>query len=142
MPLPKLSTILKEASEKKTKKDKIAFLKSHRPNTTMLDIIKFAYHPGIEWLLPEGKPPYKPCEVLDNEQALYQEWRRMYIFVKGIRKPAPEMPSVRREALFIQILESIDESEAELLVSIKDKKIPYKGLTPKLFEEAFPGILS
>lgn len=142
MALPKISTILKEASEKKSRKEKVAFLKSHRPNMTMLDIIKFAYHPGITWLLPEGEPPFKPCEVLDNEQALYQEWRRMYIFVKGISKPAPEMSSTRREALFIQILESIDVDEAKLLIAIKDKTMPYKGLTPKLFEEAFPGILS
>ena len=42
--------------------------------------------------------------------------------------------------MFIQTLESIDPEDAELLCSIKDKKIPYKGITSKLVTEAYPGL--
>jgi hypothetical protein len=39
------------------------------------------------------------------------------------------------------VLESIHPKEAKVLIAVKDKKLPYKGLTKKLVEEAFPGLL-
>jgi hypothetical protein len=48
---------------------------------------------------------------------------------------------VRRETLFIELLENINPLEAKILLAVKDKKLPFKGLTAKLVEEAFPGLL-
>jgi hypothetical protein len=47
---------------------------------------------------------------------------------------------VRREYLFIQLLESLAPTEAALLEAVKDKKIPYKGMTQNFVEEVFPGL--
>jgi hypothetical protein len=43
--------------------------------------------------------------------------------------------------MFIQILESIDPEDAKLLLAVKDKRIPYNGITQKLVKEAFPNLL-
>jgi hypothetical protein len=138
MRLPLVSTILKDVSNISSKKDRVKFLRSHHPNRVMLQLLKYTYDPNITFDLPEGNPPYNPCGVLDNEAGLYQEARRLYLFVKGGH---PDLTSIRREALFIQVLESIPPAEAELLLAVKDKKLPYKGINSLIVEEAFPGLL-
>jgi hypothetical protein len=70
---------------------------------------------------------------------LYQEQRRLYLFIAGGH---PDLSQLRRETLFIQVLESIPPEEAELLLAVKDKKLPYKGITKEIVQEAFPGLLS
>lgn len=139
MKLPAISTILKEASEIKGRKNKIDFLRSHHPNQTMLTLLKYAYDPAIRFDLPSGEPPYKPCDYLDQQARLYQEARKLYTFLDTDTR---NIPRLKKETLFIQVLESIDKEDAKLLVAIKDKKIPYKGITEKLVREAFPNLLS
>jgi hypothetical protein len=93
-------------------------------------------HPAF--LLSNHHHPYKPCEFLDQEGRLYAELRRLYLFIEGGN---PSLTKVKREYLFIQLLESIDKQDAELLVAVKDKKLPYKGLTASVVKKAFPGLL-
>jgi hypothetical protein len=138
MKMPTVSTILKEASEIKSRKDRLNFLKSHHPNTLMKTLLKYVYDPNIKFALPEGKPPYKPCDNFDIENVLYTEQRRLYLFLEGGN---PNLSPLRREILFVQLLESIEPAEAELLLAVKDKKLPYKGITEKLVREAFPSLL-
>ena len=138
MPLPRISTILKEASEISSRKEKVKFLQSHRPNKVMLQLLKYAFDPSIEWDLPAGTPPYKESDHPDNDGGLYVEQRRLYLFIKGGN---PDLHPIRRETLFIQVLEGLHPEEAKLLLAVKDKHIPYKGITEKLVEEAFPGLL-
>jgi hypothetical protein len=42
--------------------------------------------------------------------------------------------------MFIDVLQSITPQDAELLVAIKDKKLPYPGLTAETVLKAFPGL--
>jgi hypothetical protein len=44
---------------------------------------------------------------------------------------------MRRESLFITLLESVDPKDAKLLLSVKNKKLPYKNITKDLIQEAF-----
>ena len=46
---------------------------------------------------------------------------------------------VKREGLFISLLEDIDNADAELLCKMITKK-PFKGLSKKVLEEIFPQI--
>jgi len=48
----------------------------------------------------------------------------------------------KREVQFVNFLESLDPDDAKLVISIKDKTMPYKGITRKLFEEAWPALAS
>ena len=53
------------------------------------------------------------------------------------------MPAVRREKMFIDVLESLHPDEAELVLTMKEKKLmgKYSGITPLLVTEAFPDLL-
>lgn len=139
MKLPLISTILEEASKRKTKKERVQFLRSHHPNKTMLRLLKYTFDPEIKFALPEGDPPYKENDIIDEDMSgLYQEDRRMYLFIEGGN---PNLHPIRRETLFIQMLESVNPKEAKLMLAVKNKKLPYKGITKEVVKEAFPNLL-
>ena len=100
-------------------------------------IFGLAYDQNIKWLLPEGEPPFRPTDVLDAEGRLLSELRRLYLFVEGGN---PDLTKTRREFLFIQLLESVHPQDAKLLIAMKDRKLPFKGLTKKVAQQAFPDL--
>ena len=67
---------------------------------------------------------------------------RVYLFVKGNQRRPAGLSSDRQSQLLIQILESLEEQEADVFIGMlrKDLKVPY--LTATLVNEAFPGLLS
>lgn len=133
-----IAEILEQISKIPKKVDKLTELQKHAGNSTLLTILQGAFDPRIEWLLPEGVPPFKKNDLHDLENVLYAEVRKLYLFVKGGND---NLKPLRREALFIQLLESLAPADADLLCAIKDKKMPYKGITQQLVKEAFPGLL-
>ena len=48
----------------------------------------------------------------------------------------PNAKQMRREQLFVQILESIEPSDAELMLQMKDREI--KGVSKSVVAKAFP----
>ena len=133
-----IAEILKMVSEQKTTEDKVR--KLQELNTPVLQqVLRYALDPSIKWKLPEGEPPYNPSPYDDTQAMLYQEARRMYLFIEGGND---NLTPLRREQLFISFLESIDKDDAKLMIDAKDKKIPYKGITAKLVNTAFPGLIS
>jgi len=133
-----LYQILKEISELKTNKEKIEALRTNRYAEAFKCIFHYTYHSQIKWLLPEGDAPYKPCEFLDAEGRLLTELRKLYLFIEGGN---PNLVQARREFLFIQTLESVHPKDAELLMAMKDRKMPFKNLNKKLVMQAFPELV-
>lgn len=125
--------ILKECAEIKSKKDRVEKLRQVPPVVQL--ILKYAYDPQIKFDLPEGDPPYKPCEFMDQEGRLYTEARKLYLFIVGGN---PNLTKLKRESLFIQYIESIDKDDAVLICKVKDKKLPFKTLSSTIVKEAFP----
>ena len=134
-----LPTIFAEIAKAKTKEDKRAVLLKHGQNGALKEVLKYAFHPDIKFLLPPGNPPHKTVvDETDNPTYLYGLIRKLYLFVEGGN---PSLKPARREYLFIEMLESIHTLEAELLLQIKDKKIKCKGLTYNLVKETFPELI-
>ncbi|NDB83826.1 MAG: hypothetical protein EB127_14045, partial [Alphaproteobacteria bacterium] len=52
-----------------------------------------------------------------------------------------DLTKLKREQLFIGLLESLDKEDAKLLCAVKDKKLPYKGITQQVVKDAFPGLI-
>lgn len=102
-------------------------------------VLQYALDPRVEFILPIGTPPYKPTEHLDQEGNLYRDFRKLSNFIKG--GGYPDMHPIKRETLFVQFIEGLFPQDAELICSVKDKKIPYKGITAKLVNQAFPGLV-
>ena len=134
-----VAEILEEIAALKKKEDKIVKLRENIGNKVFLKVLQWTYDDRIKFLLPEGEAPYNPTKYLDQEGNLYGESRRLYLFVEGGN---PSLKQLRRETLFIQLLETLSPKEALLMVAVKDKKLPYKGINQKLIEEAFPGLFN
>jgi len=132
-----LAEILKKASEFEKKQDRIDYLYQNDSHA-LRGILKYAYDPKVKFLLPEGAPPYKPNDLPDLQSVLYSELRKMYLFIEGGND---NLKPVRREYLFVQFLENLDKDDAELVLAVKEKKLPYKGMTKKFIEEIYPGLL-
>lgn len=106
-------------------------------NSAIRTILRFAFDPNIKWLLPTGAAPYKPCEYPNLENMMYTEARRLYLFVEGGN---PNLTVLKRESMFVDLLQSVTPEDARLLVAIKDKKLPFSGLTAETVLKAYPGL--
>ena len=135
-----ISEILRKVSNAKTKKEKVDLLKKHNtPALRQLMVINF--DESIISELPEGDVPYTPNDapVGTDHTRLEQEYRGLYRFFKG---GDPRIKSLKRETLFVQLLEGLSSEEAELLVLCKDGRLneKYKRITKAVVSEAFPQI--
>jgi len=106
----------------------------YRGNSALKIVFEYAFLPEKKFLLPEDEPPYRPdaAPIGMNPAILTQELRRFYIFLRK------DLKSIKREALFISLLESVHPSEAKLIIAIKDQKLHklYKKVTRKIVSEA------
>ena len=132
--------IFEEVEKCKTKKEKISKLREYS-GAPLKQVLGWTYDPNVKWLLPEGEPPYKPAAVgVEAEGRLVSELRRLYLFIDGTTDTQKNLKQVRREQLFIELLESVDPGDAKVLLGMKDGKLPFKGITKKLVAEAFPNL--
>ena len=132
-----ISEILKKASQGATDQDRANTLRAH-DTVSLRQVLWTALDPRVKWLLPEGNPPYRPCDLVDQHHRLFTEARKLYLFLENGN---PNLKQLRREALFIELLESLDPEDAKLILAAKDKKIPYPGITIEVVNLAFPGLI-
>ena len=137
--LKSISEILKHVSEQNTTEDKVRILHQNQQNEVLKGVLKVAFDDRIKFLLPYGAPPYKPSQYVDNQAILYREWRKMNHFIDGMG--FNHLDQQKREKLFVELLENVDKDDAILIIAIKDKKIPYSGITKRLVNKAFPELL-
>lgn len=137
MPTNSLGQIITDAAGITDKEERVNFLRKN-DTPALRQILELGLNPQIRWDLPEGAPPFKRCDLLDVEGRLYGEMRTMYIYLEGGN---PALNKVKREMLYIGLLESIDPRDADLLIMIKDKKLP-KSINAKVVNEAFPGLIN
>jgi len=120
-----------------TKAKKIAKLREFSNTKALMVLLDFALDSGWKWLLPEGSPPYSPsAKEADLQHVLKSDYRRLQYFVNTPQGKV--MKPLRRETMFIEMLESVDSRDAKLVIAAKDKKLPFKTITKKLVMEAFP----
>ena len=131
-----ISKVIQEAAEITDVDSRVDYLIKNQ-NEPMKELLKLAVSKNVEWDLPEGAPPYKPSSYLDQEGMLYHETRRLYLFLKSGNT---NLTKIKREMLYINLLESLHPGDAELLIAVKDKKLP-KTLNKKVINKAFPGLV-
>ena len=132
-----ISEILEKVSKVKTKKEKVTILQQYNHDALRM-VIKASFDPNIEWALPDGDVPYTRNDAPEGTEhtSLSYESRKLYHFIKGGDN---QITQNKREAMFVQMLEGLHESEAAVLVAAKDKKLHqmYKGLSKNVVVEAF-----
>jgi hypothetical protein len=132
-----ISEILKKASQLSDVNKRAQYLREN-DSQALRTILTGIFSPYVKWILPEGEPPYKPCDLVDQHHRLYTEARKMYLFVEGGN---PNLSQLRREALFIELLESLDPDDAKLCIAMKDRKMLYPNITIEVVTLAFPGLI-
>lgn len=133
-----ISEVIKKASNAKTKNEKIKILQEN--NTQALrSIFKWNYDANIQTDLPEGDVPFNKNDapIGTEHTVLEREYRNLWRFIKG----ANSLSRLKREQLFIQLLEGLHESEAEIVCLAKDGLLQTKfRVTHAVIKEAFPEI--
>jgi hypothetical protein len=132
-----ISEILDKASKMKSKAEKVKWLKQNEAKP-LKTVLKATYCPSLKCLLPEGIPPYTPSEAVDDHGMLYTNSKRIPYFYEGT---GTNVKPMKREQLFIQLLETVNKEDALLLLDMKDGK-HVKGLTVKTINEAFPNLIA
>lgn len=130
-----------EKFESLTKKeDKVKFLKENN-HPALQDILRINFDADVVSVLPAGAPPYEKDDAPKghSSSSLFKLHRQFKYFFKG--PFANQVKPIRREGIFLNILESIHPTEADVLVAAKDRKLKVKGLTKALVDEAFPGLI-
>ena len=134
-----IAEILSEISKIKNFEQQKAALASCKNNTALMQLLHATFHPDVKFLLPEGRPPFKPTEKsMDLQASLYRESRKMHYFIEGL---SPPLPQLKRETLFVQLLEVLDPDDVNLVLGMKDKAMIYPGITYDLVYQTFPGML-
>ena len=129
--------IFRELSEQKTHLQKVKYLKENRNDMVDL-LLELTFSKDIRITLPEGSPEYqKTGEVeLYNATLLYANRRQIEMFIND---NTAQIPELKREQLFIDLLENLDPAESKLLIEVKDKKLEsYPGITKKVIEKVYP----
>lgn len=109
-------------------------IEKYKGNAALRLIFEHAFLEEKKFALPEGEPPYKkdaaPMGMAPAN--LYQEVRKLYVFCRT------DLNQLRKETLFIQLLENVHPREAELIVAIKDQKLNkmFPKITHKLVADA------
>lgn len=132
------SEVLDELEKAKTSEEKVAVLKKYE-TPVLRALMRLNFDPNAKMDVPEGEPPFKKDvnkPIGYNESNLITEYRRFYIWLD----PNINLPKMKKEQLFIELLEGLHHTEAEVLCLAKDKKLQtkYKSLKEKIVREAYP----
>jgi hypothetical protein len=162
---PFIFEILELASKQRSNAKKVEVLKTYE-NDALKAIFIWNFDETVISLLPEGPVPYGDVkdqnvysgnlsenlsrEARGGESATQQdlqgrgrtslrrEYQNLYHFVKGGND---SLSTIRREMMFINILEGLHPKEAELLCLVKDKHLTTKyKISFENVKEAYPDI--
>ena len=134
---PLIHEVLTMVNNAKVKNKKIEVLRKYKSNALKM-VLKSSFDPKIVWRIPDGDVPFKKNDAPEGTEhtRLEQEAGKLYHFIKGGND---RLPQLKCETMFIQRLEGLQENEAEVLISAKDKKLHqrFKGLSKQVVQEAF-----
>ena len=109
---------------------------------SLINVLLFTYHPDYQWLISDFPAEYKIPDTLPGISTcqLSTELRKLYLFRKG-DFTAENLSEQKRKELLIQLLESLEPREAEVIIGIFKKDQNVKGLNYKFVRDCFPDML-
>tara|TARA_B100001250_G_scaffold81758_1_gene67454 strand:+ start:57 stop:524 length:468 start_codon:yes stop_codon:yes gene_type:complete len=135
-----LSEVLRKVSNAKTKDEKIKILRDNN-SAALRALLIWNFDESILSAMPEGDVPYTPNDAPagTDHTRLSHEYKGFYRFCKGGDN---RLPGMKKESMFIQLLEGLHADEAELVVLVKDGQLnkKYKRITKAVVSGAFPQI--
>ena len=127
-----------ELIEKTKKEEEVVALLQKYGNfyTSVKDYLRCLFDEKIEFLLPDGKPPYAPCDPNQIPSTWHKQHMNLRYFIKmGVTDDVGQM---KRERMFIRTLESMHPEDALIICKMVEKKPATEKLTKEIAEKAFP----
>lgn len=163
---PFLFEVLDLAVKQRSNAKKVEVLQEYK-DPSLMAVFIWNYDTSLESALPPGDVPFadareigvigndtnfsdslskqlKTTEMLDsygsnNRTSIRKEYTNFFNFIKGGNDT---LPSVRRETMFINILQGLHPREAEIICLVKDKRLQEKyNISFDVVKEAFPEIV-
>ena len=168
-PNPFTFEIFALVNKQKTKAKKVEVLRKYE-HDSLKALFIWNFDPSVISLLPPGEVPYSSMKdeqittgtlstkiaqavgtmEYNNDDSMglgdfkkgrttiRKEYQRFYNFCKGGND---QLKSLRRETMFIQMLEGLHPLDAEILCLVKDKNLEEKyNITKEIVSEAYPDI--
>lgn len=145
-----LSEVLQRVSNAKTKNEKVKILQEYK-SEALTKILLCNFAQSVSFVFPPGATPYteqdRPKGI--GHSVMFKEHRMIEKFIKktvrGVtyfgcsKQPRPNIQQIKKEQLWIQLLEELHPEEASVMDLVKDKKLTsrYK-ITKQNVIEAFP----
>ena len=102
----------------------------YKNNAALKLTLEHAFNPEKKFVLPEGDPPYKEdaAPLGMSPGNFLMETRRLYVLCRK------DLTDLKRETIFIEMLESFHPSESKVLLAIKDQNLGslYPSITHQL----------
>jgi hypothetical protein len=136
--------VFEEVRETDSLSKKLEILRTNNYGNLIFTVLQGAFHPRIEYVFDRDNfPEYKPDKIPAGMgyTSILTEMDRIYLFVKGSKKASPDLSLQRRKEILTQMLEAMEEKEAEVFKAMILKDLSQFGITYKIAAEAFPGIL-
>ena len=119
------------------KKDRQDYLDKHGNTFATRTILQLNFDNNIKLDLPEGKPPYREDDAPTGMQlqAIDKAIRQL-----GYLVPNSGYDKIKKEVMFIKMLESITHQDAAIVIAAKDGKLQdlYSKITINLVQDSFP----
>jgi hypothetical protein len=162
-PNPFQHEILELVSKQRTNEKKAQILREYR-NDALVSVLIWNFDESVVSILPEGPVPYSSTQEqtsgndtlsgsiekqlnspskLDSHMAtqrtsLRKEAGMFYNFIQGGNN---SLSKIRRETMFINLLEGLHPLEAEILILTKDKQLTSKyKISHQIVKDAYPDI--
>ena len=168
-PNPFTFEIFALVNKQKTKAKKVEVLRKYE-HDSLKALFIWNFDPSVISLLPPGEVPYSSMrdeqittgtlstkisqavgtmeynqddsmglgDFKKGRTTIRKEFQRFYNFCKGGND---QLKSLRRETMFIQMLEGLHPLDAEILCLVKDKNLEEKyNITKEIVSEAYPDI--
>ena len=135
-----LSEVLQKAHNAKTKAEKVNILRTNKSDA-LVSMFIINFDESVVPVVPLGEDvPYRKNEAPAGTEhsKLEHEARILFHFFRGGSKLTP----IKRETMFIQLLECLHQDEAEVVIKAVNKNLHkrYK-ITQACVKEAFPEIV-
>ena len=126
--------------EKAEETDRVSVMQNFgQKYTSFTDYLRCVFDERIQFLLPDGKPPYRPADPSAVPSTWHKKHMNLKYFIKvGV---SDSMSQVKRERMFIEMLESVHPEDALIICKMIDKKTTVKKLTKKIVNETFPNLI-
>jgi len=129
--------VIVEAGKKRSKAEKVECLKQNE-SWALKDILRGTYDDAVQWLVPEGAPPYTPNKEESTPSNLIRQNTQFKYLVDS--RDARNVLKAKRENIYITSLESIHPLDAEIVINMVSKK-SIKGISKSVVQEAYPGLI-